>query len=111
MTASFSIDGLSVRSRGQLISHRPWTLCLGAGINGRLVPTWQELARRLFVRYFEAEVTSEQFGALVEKSKWSLDSWIQTALNKCLAAGGTEAQFSAEVGSAIYADLFARAQD
>jgi hypothetical protein len=46
VTATLEFDGLSVDWWRRLANGR-WSLCLGAGINGQLMPDWLDLTRRV----------------------------------------------------------------
>src|SRR3984893_16039297 len=46
VTAPLELDGLSVDWWRRLANGR-WSLCLGAGINGQLMPDWLDLTRRV----------------------------------------------------------------
>jgi hypothetical protein len=95
---------------GGLASSGKWTLCIGAGVCRGIVPTWQELRRRLVNETFEGSVTEDDFEKLVAKNGWSLDSWIQACANHYALTGRGNDEFFDLIEKHLYSDLRARAR-
>jgi hypothetical protein len=72
VTATFEFDGLGLDARGRLANGR-WSLCLGAGINGHLMPDWLELARRVVNK---SNGTAFDLGAAAQ-------AWPETCMFRC----------------------------
>jgi hypothetical protein len=87
-----------------------WSLCLGAGVSRGIVPTWQELTRRLVNETFATAHSEAVFSTLVSESGWGLDSWIQACANKFLLSGKTNDDFYDLIEKHLYSDLRAKAQ-
>ncbi|KOE09852.1 hypothetical protein ACS89_16845 [Vibrio parahaemolyticus] len=104
-----SIDSLSIKAKGQIASGK-WSLCIGAGVSRGLVPTWDELARRVVNNAFSSNYTYEEFHQKLGAQGWSLDSWIQAAANKYKADGKSDSDFSALIEKNLYEDLRKQAQ-
>jgi hypothetical protein len=108
VTATFEMDGLSVDAWGRLANGR-WCLCLGAGINGHLMPDWPELTRRVVNESNGTAFDPAQFKSLVEDSRWNLDAWIQQALNRHIADGKSPSGFNEYLRDALYRDFLRQA--
>ncbi len=90
--------------RGHLASGK-WTLCIGAGVSRGIVPTWEELTRRLVNDTFELSLPEDEFRKLVADSAWSLDSWIQACSNHFSLNGRSESEFFDQIERHLYGDL------
>jgi hypothetical protein len=101
VTATFEIDGLSRESWKRLTNGR-WTLCIGAGINGKLLPDWLELARQIVNKANGKDLDHSTFSDLVKSSNWTLDAWIQQALNRHLADDKELKEFSEQLRYILY---------
>jgi hypothetical protein len=53
---------------------------------------------------------SAQFKSLVEDSRWSLDAWIQQALNRYIADGKSPIGFNEYLRDALYSDFLSQAE-
>lgn len=95
--------------RGSLGSGK-WTLCVGAGISRGIVPTWDELTRRLVNDTFSASFSHAEFRGHCSEIGWSLDSWIQACANHYLLGGRTLNDFYDLIEEHIYSDLRAGAK-
>jgi hypothetical protein len=100
--SSFPAD--SQHFRGYLRGN-PWCLCIGAGTSKGLIPDWYEVSRRILERAFGIALPAADFSALQGSTGWSLDSWIQTALNYYLQTGRSEAEFNELLETVLYEDL------
>jgi hypothetical protein len=109
MTATLEFDGLSADGWRRLANAR-WSLCLGAGINGKLMPDWLDLTRRLVNECNGMGLGKTDFRGLVEDSRWSLDAWIQQALNVYVANGKSEDEFSEHLRDVLYSDFLELAE-
>ena len=103
------LDALNPQFRG-LASSGKWTLCIGAGVCRGIVPTWQELTRRLVNETFEASITEADFKKLVGDNSWSLDSWIQACANHYTLTERSNDEFFDLIEKHLYSDLRARAR-
>lgn len=97
-------DGLDARYRGNLATSA-WSLCVGAGVSFGLVPTWQELTRRVVNEAFGAAYDETAFEDLVKSTRWSLDALLQGAANKLALAGRPEDAFGELLEAGLYSDL------
>ena len=98
------IDAIDDKFRGHLGSGK-WTLCVGAGLSRGIVPTWQELTRRLVNDTFATGFAKEEFQTIVADSAWSLDSWIQACANHFQLSGRPLAEFFDLIEKHLYSDL------
>ncbi len=103
-----AFDGLDVRYRGNL-STSAWSLCVGAGVSFGLVPTWQELTRRVVNEAFEATYDEPGFEALVKSTRWSLDALLQGAANNLALSGKAADVFGNILEVGLYSDLLVQA--
>lgn len=102
------INPLSPKYRGFLGRSR-WSLCIGAGISAGIIPTWLELTRRIYNRTFDAAFDENKFKQMVSESSWSLDSWLQSCLNKYLQEDKTHDDFAVLIREVMYEDLLNKA--
>lgn len=98
------LDALDEKFRGHLGSGK-WTLCIGAGVSRGIVPTWQELTRRLVNETFSTGFSEDAFQNVVADSAWSLDSWIQACANHYELGGRPISEFFDLIEKHLYADL------
>lgn len=98
------LDAVSAKFRGHLGSGK-WTLCVGAGLSRGIVPTWQELTRRLVNETFSTGFAEDAFQKIVSDSAWSLDSWIQSCANHYQLNGRTTSEFFDLIEKHLYSDL------
>lgn len=101
------LDAENSKFKGQLASGK-WTLCIGAGVSRGIVPTWQELTRRLVNEVFGSAFSETEFQSLVADSAWSLDSWIQACANHYQLDGNSVTEFFNVIEKHIYSDLRTR---
>jgi len=101
------LDAASEKFRGHLGSGK-WTLCVGAGLSRGIVPTWQELTRRLVNETFSTGFAEDEFQAIVSDSAWSLDSWIQACANHYQLSGKSTSEFFGLIEKHLYSDLRAK---
>ncbi len=103
------LDAVDQRFRGHLGSSK-WTLCIGAGVSRGIVPTWEELTRRLVNDTFGLTHNETEFRRLIINSAWSLDSWIQACSNHYVLNGMAETEFLDLIEQHLYGDLVAQAK-
>lgn len=101
-------DGLDAKYRGSL-STSAWSLCVGAGVSFGLVPTWQELTRRVVNEAFGTTYDEPGFEALVKSTRWSLDALLQGAVNKLELSGKSPDVFADLLEAGLYSDLLGQA--
>lgn len=82
-----------------------WTLCIGAGISRGIVPTWNELTRRVINKVFSSSYTLKEFDDIVSDNGWGLDGWIQAAANEHKHNGGSTEDFYILLEDFLYDDL------
>jgi hypothetical protein len=99
-----SFDGLDVQHRGTL-GPSPWSLCVGAGVSFGLVPTWQELTRRVVNDAFGTKYDDRQFQDVVQQTRWSLDALLQGAANKLSLDAKPQTAFADLLEKCLYEDL------
>jgi len=104
------LNAVDPKFRGHLASSK-WTLCIGAGVSRGIVPTWEELTRRLVNETFGLAHSELEFRKLVADSAWSLDSWIQACANHFRLEGRTESDFFEHIEQHLYSDLMMQAQN
>lgn len=86
-----------------------WVLCIGAGASKDLVPTWEELTRRLINQVLNSHYSSAEFKSLISKSGWGLDAWIQAAANIFIQNGNELSAFNNILEECLYGDLISLA--
>jgi hypothetical protein len=104
-----TFDGRDKRFRGNL-AKSSWSLCVGAGVSFGLVPTWQELTRRVLNAAFGTTYDETGFSDLVENTRWSLDALLQGAANKLALDGKASDSFGELLEAGLYEDLLAQAK-
>lgn len=102
------INPISTKYRG-FVGRSRWSLCVGAGISAGIIPTWLELTRRIYNRTFNTDFDENKFQQLVNESSWSLDSWLQSCLNKYIQEDKTHDDFAYLIREVMYEDLLNRA--
>lgn len=102
------LNAVDPKFRGHLASGK-WTLCIGAGVSRGIVPTWEELTRRLVNETFGLTYSEIEFRKVVADSAWSLDSWIQACANHFRLEGRAEADFFEQIEKHLYGDLLTKA--
>lgn len=98
------LNATAANFRGNLASGK-WTLCIGAGVSRGIVPTWDELTRRLVNDTFATSFSEAEFKAECSDVGWSLDSWIQACANHYLLTGRTLGNFYELIETHLYSDL------
>jgi hypothetical protein len=102
-------SGLDTRYRGSL-ANSSWSLCVGAGISVGLVPTWQELTRRVVNHAFGTTYDSKAFESAVKDVRWSLDALLQGAANQLKLDGKPADSFTELLERSLYEDILAQAR-
>jgi hypothetical protein len=104
-----SFFGNDSRYRGSLVS-TSWSLCAGAGISSGLIPTWQELTRRVVNSAFNSTFDESDFEKVLADTRWGLDALLQGAATRFSLDGKSSDNFEALLENALYADLIKRAE-
>jgi len=102
------IFGTDKKYRG-VVANQPWSLCVGAGISVGLVPTWQELTRKVVNDSFGTSYSQIEFANLVTGTKLSLDALLQGAANHLLLQGKNPEAFSNLLEKHIYDEFLQKA--
>ena len=102
------INLIDLKNKGCLHAN-PWTLVVGAGICHGILPTWFELTRRIFNICLKKNLDPAKFKTFYDETSFSLDSIIQSALNKHILDGGTNESFSEILQEQLYSDLLSNA--
>ncbi len=103
-TKNKPLEGKDKKFRG-IVANRPWSLCVGAGISVGLVPTWQDLTRRVLNEAFGTGYDNDGFDALSRNMRWSLDALLQGAANYLFLQGQPRDAFSGLLEKHIYNDF------
>lgn len=103
------IEAKGVRHRGTL-SKTSWSLCVGAGISVGLVPTWEELTRRVINEVFGTSYSIAEFPTVVGKTRWSLDALLQGAATQLNLNGNSSDEFANVLERHLYDDLLLNAE-
>lgn len=93
-----------------LVTNQPWSLCVGAGISIGLVPTWQELTRRIVNEVFGASYDEDGFNKLTNNTRWSFDTLLQGAANYLKLQSKPAQAFSDLLEKHLYTDLLNKAE-
>lgn len=96
---------------GGIIGNNSWSLCIGAGISFGMVPTWIELARRVFNKTYGLMYDINDFKSLVDNTGFSLDSWFQNCLNYVVESGKPEDFFYNCLKEELYNDILVKANN
>jgi hypothetical protein len=96
--------GTDHRYRGVLASSS-WCLCVGAGISTGLVPTWEELSRRIVNEAFSTWYDMASFRSVIQETRWGLDALLQGAASRLLLNGKSLEDFENLLEQALYSDL------
>ncbi|VVV00452.1 MULTISPECIES: SIR2 family protein [Mesonia] len=88
-----------------------WTLCLGAGICKGILPDWFDLTRNVVNEIFNFNWSENDFKENIDKIGFSLDSWLQAALNKNLKDGNTIDDFNFILEKNLYQNIIRKAED
>ena len=66
-TKNKPFNGTNTNFRG-IVVNQPWSLCVGAGISVGMVPTWNELTRRVLNDAFDTNYDSKAFDAQTDNT-------------------------------------------
>ena len=97
------------RYRGFIGSH-DWSLCVGAGISAKIMPTWMDLTRSVFTRATGRTLDEHSFKTLVADTGWSLDAWLQAGLNTMILGDRDREEFVALIEDELYKALLFKAE-
>lgn len=106
--SSFLAD--SSKYRGYLKSRR-YCICIGAGVSKGVIPDWEEITKIVLTKVFDLEKDNFDFQYVKERQGWSLDSWIQTALNHHVQNGNSKEDFYDILEVSLYSDLLEDAEE
>ncbi len=99
--------------RGCLRGYLPvgrWCFCVGAGISRGIAPTWFALTNAVVNEVFGVSLDADAFNALVAKSGWSLDGWLQAAANEHLRLRKSLEDFTSIIESLLYSEIRQKAK-
>jgi hypothetical protein len=72
------------------------------------MPNWEDLARNLTNKFLSSPLDAAEFQKIYRASGWSLEAWIQQALNQHIAKGGSSPEFVEVLRAELYSKLLAR---
>lgn len=102
---------ISKDSKNLLQKHpQEWTLCLGAGINNKVLPDWSELTLNVINKVFHFNWDKSTFELQNKSIGFSYDGWIQACLNRHLLEGNKIDSFHKILENEIYGKLFLEAE-
>lgn len=104
-----SIDALDPRYHG-ILRNSTWVLCVGAGISRGITPDWLALSHRMLEHALGDPIPIASHSKSIASLGWSLDSWIQVALNEYISTGRTIEDFNAQLAQELYSDILAQAE-
>ncbi len=91
--------------------HENWTLCVGAGICFKILPSWNRLTVDLINTVFDYNWTESEFEEKNKNIGFSLDSWIQGCLNYHVnISNKTKESFNKILEKVLYKDLLENAK-
>ena len=88
-----------------LLAQHEWSLCVGAGICRNIMPDWASITRQMLGRASLTPFSSTDLQLLVQEFGWSLDSFLQAALNLYLSASRSQDDFDNDMAEELYGDL------
>ncbi len=86
-----------------------YALCIGAGVCFRILPTWNELTRRVVNRIFATKLSPDEFFEMYQNIGWGLDSLLQAALNFAIANGKSVKDYNNIISEELYIDILQQA--
>lgn len=92
------------------LNNNNWTLCLGAGICAGILPNWMELTRNVTNEVFGYTWDWKEFKVKTDEVGFSLDSWLQSALNRTIQNGKTIDDFNLILEKHLYEKLIQKAE-
>jgi hypothetical protein len=103
---------LTTKDCHKLLQKHPqeWTLCLGAGINNKVLPDWSELTLNVINKVFKFGWDKLTFEKTNKSIGFSYDSWIQACLNRHVEEGNQVDSFHKILENEIYGDLILKAE-
>lgn len=105
-------DSLDVLSKNAFncLNNKSWTLCLGAGICNGILPNWMTLTYNIVNEVFDYKWTIDEFKNNIEKVGFSLDGWLQSALNRTIQNGHDVSEFNRIIEKHLYGDFIEKAE-
>ena len=92
--------------------HENWTLCVGAGICFKILPSWNKLTVDLINKIFDYNWTELEFEEKNKSIGFSLDSWIQGCQNyHTNIANKTKESFNIILEKVLYKELLENAKN
>ena len=95
---------------GGWMGRNPWTLCVGAGISYGIVPTWENLAWKVYQQCFDSHMTIEQFREMRNNLGWTLDCVLQMSRNSMLCHQDDK-EFNEILRKILYEDILGKAKN
>ncbi len=92
------------------LNNTPWTLVLGAGICKGIMPDWQGLTLNVVNDVFGFSWDWGKFKEKSDEAGFSLDSWLQAALNKYIQDGKSIDCFNNLLENHLYKPLTSKAK-
>ncbi|MEH6765375.1 MAG: SIR2 family protein [Aequorivita antarctica] len=92
------------------LNNNPWTLVLGAGICKNILPDWMDLTLNVVNEVFEFSWDWKHFKTKSDEVGFSLDSWLQAALNKFIQEGKSVDDFNILLEKHLYGGLITKAE-
>lgn len=87
------------------LNNNPWTLVLGAGICKNILPDWMDLTLNVVNETFSFSWDWKEFKSKSDEVGFSLDSWLQAALNKFIQEGKSVDDFNLLLEKHLYGGL------
>tara|TARA_R110001592_G_scaffold93054_1_gene270492 strand:+ start:1728 stop:2810 length:1083 start_codon:yes stop_codon:yes gene_type:complete len=105
-------DSIEIKSNKAFnyLNNNPWTLVLGAGICKNILPDWMDLTLGVVNETFNFSWDWKEFKAKSDDVGFSLDSWLQAALNKYIQDGKSVDDFNLLLEKHLYGDFLKKAQ-
>jgi len=104
------IDTLSSKYFRSLRPGMEYTICIGAGVCFKILPTWNELTRRVINRISGTSISSKDFFDLYQNIGWGLDSLLQAGLNNFQDQGKDITEYNNILAEELYADILQQAE-
>ena len=87
-----------------------YAMCIGAGVCFKILPTWNELTKRVINRIYGTSLTSTEFFELYQNIGWGLDSLLQAALNYLQEQGKELIDYNNILVEELYQDILQEAE-
>lgn len=104
------IDTLDKKYFRSLRPGMEYAMCIGAGVCFDLLPTWNELSRRVINRIYGTSLTSVEFFEIYQNIGWGLDSLLQASLNYLVEQGKGIIDYNNILTEELYSDILQQAE-